>query len=171
MLRLMILRLLHNGCNVVILPHTLKLLGSSGLDDESAVADLFGLLDEDARKRVVVYRPKTIAEDIEIMQSLDMLITSRMHAGIVALAYGKPALFFMPKDDVKFLDILGMLDLDVDAFAVDAFDLKEHEKLFAKVEYILDNLSKMSSHIENQVNSLLPTVKKPIEFAKKLIEL
>jgi polysaccharide pyruvyl transferase WcaK-like protein len=40
-------------------------------------------------------------EDIEFIKSLDLLITSRLHIGIIALAYNIPVISFLPKIKTK----------------------------------------------------------------------
>ena len=66
---------------------------------------------------------------LSIVNSCDFLVISGMHAGIIALAYGKPSVFFMPKDDIKVRDVLSHLGLDEELFLVDLFNPGEYEKL------------------------------------------
>lgn len=42
-----------------------------------------------------------------------------MHTSIIALAYIKPTIFLMPKDDVKVLDMVSYLGLEMERYITD----------------------------------------------------
>ncbi|MFZ8809694.1 MAG: polysaccharide pyruvyl transferase family protein [Pyrobaculum sp.] len=150
-----------------LVPHTVK--SSTRLGDEYAIHDLLGILDESLRRNIEIKAPQNIFDSARIFNSCDMVITSRMHAGIVSLAYGKPTLFFMPRDDVKVLDVLSYLGLSEERYIVDSFDPREYDKLPGIVKDILFNLSRETKTIEFTIGRHLPDIEKPVILAKKLL--
>jgi polysaccharide pyruvyl transferase WcaK-like protein len=155
------------NANVLLVPHTIG--SATRLSDEYAVLDLLKVLDGSLKRDVRVITPHNILESVQIFSSCNVVVTSRMHAGIVSLAYGKPTVFFMPRDDIKVLDILSYLGLDEERYIVDCFNVKEYNKLIEIVKSILFNLSQETKTIESTVNKHLPDVEKPVILAKKLL--
>jgi len=153
--------------DVWLVPHTIK--SSTRLGDEYAIHDLLGILDESLRRNIEIKAPQNIFDSARIFNSCDMVVTSRMHAGIVSLAYGKPTLFFMPRDDVKVLDILSYLGLSEERYIIDSFNPREYDKLPGMVNDILFNLSQETKTIEFAIGRHLPDIEKPIILAKKLL--
>jgi len=78
---------------------------------------------------------------VRVLSFCDVVITSRMYVNIIALAYGKLVLFFMPKNDVKMLDVLSYLNLDEKHYVIDGFNPKEYEKPIPTMMQVLENLS------------------------------
>jgi polysaccharide pyruvyl transferase WcaK-like protein len=150
-----------------LVPHTVK--SSTRLGDEYAIHDLLGILDESLRRNIEIKAPQNIFDSARIFNSCDMVVTSRMHAGIVSLAYGKPTLFFMPRDDVKVLDILSYLGLSEERYIIDSFNPREYDKLPEMVKDILFNLSRETKTIEFTIGRHLPDIEKPVILAKKLL--
>jgi polysaccharide pyruvyl transferase WcaK-like protein len=150
-----------------LVPHTVK--SSTRLGDEYAIHDLLGILDESLRRNIETKAPQNIFDSARIFNSCDMIVTSRMHAGIVSLAYGKPTLFFMPRDDVKVLDVLSYLGLSEERYIIDSFNPREYDKLPGMVKDILFNLSRETKTIEFTIGRHLPDIEKPVILAKKLL--
>jgi len=153
--------------DVWLVPHTVK--SSTRLGDEYAIHDLLGVLDESLRRNIEIKAPQNIFDSARIFNSCDMVVTSRMHAGIVSLAYGKPTLFFMPRDDVKVLDILSYLGLSEERYIIDSFNPREYDKLPGIVKDILFNSSRETKTIEFTIGRHLPDIEKPVILAKKLL--
>jgi len=150
-----------------LVPHTVK--SSTRLGDEYATHDLLGVLDESLRRNIEIKAPQKIFDSARIFNSCDMVVTSRMHAGIVSLAYGKPTLFFMPRDDVKILDILSYLGLSEERYIVDSFNPREYDKLPGMVKDVLFNLSQETKTIEFTIGRHLPDIEKPVILVKKFL--
>jgi polysaccharide pyruvyl transferase WcaK-like protein len=150
-----------------LVPHTVK--SSTRLGDEYVIHDLLGILDESLRRNIEIKAPQNIFDSARIFNSCDMVVTSRMHAGIVSLAYGKPTLFFMPRDDVKVLDILSYLGLSVERYIIDSFNPREYDRLPVMVKDVLFNLSQETKTIEFTIGRHLPDVERPVILAKKFL--
>jgi len=158
------------GAEILLVPQTLKSpIDMQNITDEDAVSDLLKLFDEQTKKSMRVVKPRTVLDSARAFCSCDIVVTSRMHAGIIALAYGKPVVFFMPRDDVKMLDVLSYLGLDEKRYVVDSFNPKEYERLIPTVIDLLQNLTRESRMIEYAVNKHLLDVEKPVKLLKKLI--
>jgi polysaccharide pyruvyl transferase WcaK-like protein len=153
--------------DIWLIPHTTK--SSTYLSDEYAILDLLKILDGSLRRNIEVMTPQNIFDSARVFSSCDMVITSRMHAGIVSLAYGKPTVFFMPRDDVKVLDVLSYLGLGEERYIIDSFNPREYDKLIELVKDILFDLSRETKTIESAVNRYLPDIEKPVVLAKKLL--
>jgi len=154
---------------VLLVPQTLKSpIDTQNITDEDAISDLLKLFDE-RKKSIRVVKPRTVLDSASAFCSCDIVVTSRMHAGIVALAYGKPIVFFMPREDVKMLDVLSYLGLDEKRYVVNSFNPKEYERLIPTVTDLLQDLTRESRAIGCAVNKHLPDVEKPAKLMKKLI--
>jgi len=153
--------------DIWLVPHTTK--SPTRLGDEYAILDLLGILDESLRRNIEIMAPQSIFDSARVFSSCDMVVTSRMHAGIVSLAYGKPALFFMPRDDVKVLDILSYLGLSEERYIIDSFNPGEYDRLPGMVKGVLFNLSQETKIIEFTISRHLPDIEKPVVLAKKLL--
>jgi len=155
---------------ILLVPHTLKSPRDiTNTSDEDTIHDLLNVLDGSIKKYVKVVKPLSILDSVKVLSSCDIVITSRMHAGVISLAYGKPTIFFMPKDDVKMLDILSYLGLDEKRYVIDSFNPKEYEKLIPTTMQVLENLSEESRLIEHVVSKHLPEVEKPVTLLKRLL--
>ena len=153
--------------DIWLVPHTAK--SHTRLGDEHAILDLLGVLDESLRRNIEIMAPQGIFDSARVFSSCDMVVTSRVHAGIVSLAYGTPTLFFMPRDDVKVLDILSYLGLSEERYIIDSFNPREYERLPGMVKDVLFNLSRETKIIESTISRHLPDIEKPVVSAKKLL--
>jgi len=136
-------RLTHgSGIEVYILPHALKEENPSRLDDEVAICDLLSLLNtEKTSKTLKIFRPKSPMDTYRLFSSMDLVVTSRMHGGVIAMAAGSPALFLLPSEDIKVLDVLSLLHLDEKDFTIDIFNSNELklDNIMRKIMTMLDN--------------------------------
>lgn len=151
------------GVEVVLIAHS---VGS----DELAIAGLLKMLSKRVRKAVRVATPRSVADSVHVISSCDFLITSRMHAGVIALAYGKPAVFFMPRGDVKVRDVLLHLGLEEELYLIDAFNPKEYGNLWPVVVRITETILQESRVISHAVNRRLEEVKLPVRVLRRLLE-
>jgi len=147
---------------ILLMPHAIP-------SDEYTISDLMKILNSNVKKCVKVMRPFNVLDSIKIVNSCDVLITSRMHAGIIALAYGKPTVFFMPKEDTKVLDVLSYLGLDEELYMIDSFDPREYEKLFQSVKQVLEDLTQEANAVKKCVDKHVLDVEKPIKLMQKLL--
>jgi hypothetical protein len=159
-----------NNLEVLLIPHSLRSNTTSiELSDENAIEDLLGIIGEEHRRKIKVAVPKDLLEDIRLLSSLDVLVTSRMHAGILALAYDIPSIFFQPKDDVKVLDLLSMLGFKPDKYLVDCFNPKCYDRLYVSLKQIIGELSRESKIIKDAVDRSIETLELPVRLAAKLL--
>jgi len=111
------------------------------------------VLDQSTKSNIKVHHIDTVKKSIETLSNVDLIVTSRLHAGIIGMSFGVPAIFFMPSQDTKVLDVLDSLSLDKRLFLVDLFNSKEYASLAEKVITIVDNLNNISKLIESKVES------------------
>ena len=104
-------------------------------DDSVAVAAILDGFDADERSRIRVVGPaNSLPEAIERYRDLDVLVTSRMHAAIFAMAVGTPALAM--DYEPKVSRVLGDLDLADRVLATDG-SLRV-EDVVARIEQLTD---------------------------------
>ena len=119
---------------------------------------------------VKTYVPKTLVEDVENLASADLVITCRLHAGIVALSYGVPTVFALPSRDVRVKDVLTLLGLNTQFFVLDFFNTKEMVELINRSLCILEQIEKFRKTIENSINKVIDLVEIPPRLLAKLLE-
>jgi len=140
---------------------------------QAAVNDLLSILEKHDNKHLKYLKsvkPEGLVSACKLSSSMDLVITSYMHGGIMALSLGVPMFFILPSADIKVLDILSFLGLDVNSFFIDAFapNLLKAENLVNKIGKVVENLKFYKKSLEHTINRTLPTIELPV---KKLIEL
>lgn len=144
--------------------------------DQAAIEDVLDLLKKrDGNKfikHLKIVKPDNLVDACGLYNSADLVLTSRMHGGIMALGLGVPAFFILPSVDIKMLDVLSFIDLDVDSFFIDAFNanLLRTENIFKKVENILQNLEYYKKTVESAVNKTMHTVELPVKTLANLLK-
>jgi polysaccharide pyruvyl transferase WcaK-like protein len=116
-------------------------------NDQHATVDLFAFFeravcsDVALLKCVKIAKPATISDAYGLISGADLVVCSYMHAGIMALSAGVPAVFAVPKLDVKVLDVLSFLGLNEDTFLIDVFNINSlrKENFIAKIKSIIEN--------------------------------
>jgi len=96
----------------------------------------------------------SLKEIYGFLASVDLLVTSRMHAGITAMGAGVPALFLLPSEDVKVLDILSFLNLEADDFIIDIFNPKtmRAENIQQKFQSMIDNIGDVKQMVDKGID-------------------
>jgi len=162
-------------CEFYLMPFCID--ASNETKDVRAVNDILsaskGRLTQELKSiKVVDTAHMSIHEIYEFFGSVDVVVTSRMHAGIMAMSAGTPALFLVPKDDTKILDVLASLGLDTRQFLIDTFNPKEmkDDNVQQKFKSLVDNISTVKQTIDRRIEEALPSVKLPLSYAKNLIE-
>lgn len=141
---------------------------------DSAIGDLARLLERRSNnrclKRLKIVEPNNLIDALRLYSSVDLVITARMHAGISAMSAGAPAVFTIPSAEVKILDILTFLGLDISSFLIDVFDVSalRVENFVNKIANVIENLEYNKKIVESAVNKALHTVELP---ARTLVEL
>jgi len=140
---------------------------------QAAVNDLLSILEKHDNKHLKYLKsvkPEGLVAACKLSSSMDLVITSYMHGGIMALSLGVPAFFILPSADIKVLDTLSFLGLDVNSFLIDAFapNLLKTENLVNKIGKVVENLKFHKKSLENTINRTLPTIELPV---KKLVVL
>lgn len=101
----------------------------------------------------------------------NLVITSRMHGGIMAMSAGTPAIFALPSADQKVRDILSFLDLDETSLLIDIFDSNaiESDNFILKVSKIIENIDYYRKKVEFTVNRSMVTVEQPLRTFTELL--
>jgi len=121
---------------------------------------------------IQVVKPNNLFDTFKLYGSADLVISSFMHGGITALSLGVPALFVLPRADIKVLDVLSFIGLDTDSFFIDAFNANSlrTENILRKVGKILENLEYYKKTVESVVNRAMPTVELPVKTLANLLK-
>lgn len=140
---------------------------------QAAVNDLLSILkkrDNKYLKYLKSVKPTGLVSACRLFSSMDLVISSYMHGGIMALGLGVPAFFILPSTDIKVLDILSFVGLDVNSFLIDAFDANslKAENFVNKIGRVVENLKFHKKSLEHAINKAMPTIELPV---KKLIGL
>jgi len=144
--------------------------------DQAAIEDVLALLKKCDGNRYIkhlkIVKPDNLVDACRLYGSADLVLTSRMHGGITALGLGVPAFFILPSVDIKMLDVLSFIDLDVDSFFVDAFNANSlrTENILKKVGKILENLEYYKKTVETVVKRAMPTVESPVKALADLLK-
>jgi len=160
-------------CEFVIVSSTIN---GKPLSAPEAVQDFIYELKELERLNstnfVRVEKPKTLVDSLRLSGSADLVVTSYMHAGIMALSAGVPTIFILPELDIKVLDVLGYLGLSKDEFFIDMLDIKSlrPENLLKKAQNIIENLEYYKQTIIHLVDKALPDAQRAIDSIVKLVQ-
>jgi len=159
-------------CELVIVPSTIN---GNPFGAPKAVQDLVHVLKSNmsnyAENSIRVEKPRTLVESLRLFSSSDLVVTSYMHAGVMALSAGVPAVFILPKLDIKVLDVLRYLRLRKDEFFLDMFDTKllRSENLFKKVQNVIENLEHYKKTVFYTVDKALQDAQRTINNIVKLM--
>lgn len=139
---------------------------------QTAVNDLLGILKKRNNRHLKYLKSvkqESLVNAFELSSSMDLVITSYMHGGIMALGFGVPSIFILPSVDTKILDVLSFLGLDVNSFLIDAFAANslKRENFINKIGKVIENLKFHKKKLDHTMKRNLPTVELPV---KKLIE-
>lgn len=140
---------------------------------QAAVNDLLNTLKEHDNKHskyLKIVKLHGLVNACKLSESMDLVITSYMHGGIMALSFGVPAFFILPSVGIKVLDVLSFLGLDANSFLIDAFaaNLLKTENLINKIGKVVENLKFHKKNLDQTICRTFPTIELPV---KKLIEL
>ncbi|MEM1661141.1 MAG: polysaccharide pyruvyl transferase family protein [Candidatus Bathyarchaeia archaeon] len=110
-------------------------------------------------------------EAFQFYSSMDLILTGRMHDGIMALSAGRPAIFIFPRFN-KVTDILLTLKLAPSLFLISPENspLELQRKLLQRIEYIRDNYESVTKMIRYGLEKAHPTIDFPAKKIKSLIE-
>jgi polysaccharide pyruvyl transferase WcaK-like protein len=140
--------------------YPLVIVWSSIGDDESAIADLLQLLDEESKSKLLIPQIATWQDLVASLQEVDYVIASRLHSTILSFVSRTPvvAISFDPKVDWVMED-LGQTDylLQIRDFsAEDAIDALDRMMLSRKnvTEHISSYRQEISSVSSNQYHTL-----------------
>lgn len=108
-----------------------------------------------------------VLTEVDWARKFDLVITSRMHAGIMAMSAGVPAIIVLPRMEQKSIEVLNYLELEEMHHFEDMLRLSW---LPEKVEYAVENLSEMRKTVDSAVEKKLDDVIKPVEWIKEVVE-
>jgi polysaccharide pyruvyl transferase WcaK-like protein len=129
------------------------------LSDEDAADDLYR--SGAAIRNIVKVSRYSIYDSYKIMAQYDYVITSRMHAAIMAMSAGIPSLMLFSSLTEKVIDVLDYLGLDKETFL---FSIFSAESLVNKLEQLVENRQKLRQVIDNTVSQKCRDSLKPLEF-------
>jgi len=160
-------------CEFIIASYTVD---NSSFSASKAVEDLIDALKNNIEKLdlmdlVYVEKPRTLIDNLRLCSSADIVLTSFMHAGIVALSAGTPTVFILPRLDIKVLDVIRYLNLSVNKFFIDMFDpvSLRSDNVLNLLENIIKNLEYYKSVVTRAINKALPDAQYFIDDAVKLV--
>jgi exopolysaccharide biosynthesis predicted pyruvyltransferase EpsI len=121
--------------------------------DYSAIESLLNILKTKISlknsPKILTMRFDTLHAAWNFYSNVDLLITTRMHDGIMGLSASKPAFFIFPKTyREKVLDVLTTLKLNTNYFFM---SLKEMSLLPDRITFLLDNYEEISRDIDEKV--------------------
>lgn len=139
----------------------------SGIDDVLTLFEKRSLESNQFLKHLQIFQPSNVLDAFQFYSSADVIVSSYMHGGIMALSAGVPSIFIAPLNDIKILDILATLGLNSDSFLIDMFDnqVLTATNFIEKTSNVIENLESYRDTIKNTVDRLLPSIDLP---AKKL---
>lgn len=146
-------------CEIVVTSQIVK----NGRDIKEFLETLEGKISRSFKKRIRIVKVRSLVDACALYSSSDLVISSYMHGGIFALALGVPAIFVMPREEVKVLDILSFLQLDADIFLLDMFNVKDLGRITDVTFKVLDDLSSWRQAVKNAVLKRLPSIYEPIK--------
>ena len=146
------------------------------MGDRTAITDVVRLLKKREKnnrclKFLRIVESNTLIDAYRLYASADLVITSRMHAGVMALSSDTPVIFLIPSSDVKILDIISFLGLDTKSFLIDIFNFNElkAENLINKTENVIENMEYYRKLIKAAVQKNLPTIENPVRHLAKIL--
>jgi polysaccharide pyruvyl transferase WcaK-like protein len=160
------------AAEVHLVPHTIRDGDHSGLDDVSAIEDLLGHFESETKTgQLKVFHPKSPLDTYRLFSQMDLVVTSRMHAGVLAMSAGSVAFFLIPSEDVKVLDIMSSLGLDSTDFIIDMFDTRQFTfgNIRDKVKVLLDQNTEFTKRVTSGVDRVMPQVELPARTLSQLL--
>lgn len=123
-------------------------------------------------KNLKIVKPGSLFDACRLYSSVDLVLTSYMHGGIMALGLGVPAFFIHPSMDIKVLDILSFIGLNVNSFFMDAFDANSLRagNIVKKIGRIVENLEYYKKNVQFAVDRAMPTVDLPVKTLVNLLK-
>ena len=132
--------------------------------DESAVQDLITFAGfKDNVLKTFLYKVEDLYRKFS---EFDLVITSRLHAGIMAMSAGVPTIIVLPRDEQKTIEVLDYLGLEEIFFE----EMLYLETLPRKVEYIVENLSEVKRTVNDAVERKIEDVMKPIRWIESTLK-
>ena len=129
---MLVKKLLEHNISLLLVPHDTR----SSKPDEAVLLDAVSAVEEKDRARLYLLPPESPGAVRAVLAELDMLVTGRMHAAILAMSGGTPTFSFAYQD--KFEGLLQLFDL-------------EHQELLSSPE----ELATDPKHVADRVLSLL----------------
>lgn len=141
---------LRKDCSFILIPHDYR----QTVDDRVPLQRVYDRLDHESRQRVLfVSEPVRAAEIKQICQSLDGVLTGRMHLAIAALGMGVPVMGIVYQG--KFEGTLSYFDLDKE-FTLTPEQAADNDFLVKRFDFWLDSAESISTKVREN----LPAVKK-----------
>jgi polysaccharide pyruvyl transferase WcaK-like protein len=143
------------GVNIILLPHYI----TGFKDDDFAICEC--ILSRMKRKdRAKIIRVDTVDEFSSVLSHMDVLISSKMHPAVLAVAAFVPSLYISyDHKQTGFFEQLDMLN-----YTIDIREISRH-KILSKMDSIWSNRQKIRNSLINNVPILQQNVKKAIKEA------
>ena len=143
--------LLKANISIVLVPHDTR----SKLPDERLLSDAASQLPKHLNERIYLLPPKSPGVIKAVLSGIDLLISGRMHAAILAMSSGTPAFCFAYQD--KFEGLFSFFDLESDGLLSSPKHLAERPNLVAGLA--LTELARHAS-LRTKILARLPQVTK-----------
>lgn len=137
--------------------------------DFTAIRDLIKALGR-LSSRVRICIPKSLLEDIRIISSADIIITGRLHAGLIGMSYGKAVLFTLPAFDVRLRDVFSLLNLDIESYLIDIHSRDSLGDMLSKLLEMVNCLKYYSHKISRAVHKAMSYTAIPAITILKLMK-
>ena len=148
-------RFLLAGFSIVLIPHDIR----SARPDAQILKDCAEALSSDLRSNVYMMPPRSPGAIKSVLSYVDLLVSGRMHAAILAMSNGTPAFSFGYQD--KFEGLYGMFELPTQEF------LSVPENLIASPERIFEQIIESVNQAGEFKSVILKKLPSVIDLAKE----
>jgi polysaccharide pyruvyl transferase WcaK-like protein len=126
--------------------------------DYSAMMDLIRLLKtRTPLLRIEITKLGDLSKAWDFYNKMDIIITSRMHDGIIGMSASKPVLIVFPHD-AKIFDILYMLHLDTTFYLVPPNTHSLSTELLKRTLILIDDYRNIKKGIKTKVERIMPSL-------------
>jgi polysaccharide pyruvyl transferase WcaK-like protein len=149
-LQILVEKLLLEDLSIILVPHDTR----SAKPDEAVLADAVSKISDKDRERVRMLSPESPGTVRAVLEAVDLLVTGRMHATILALGTGTPAFNFAYQD--KFEGLLQLFNLEDANLLSSPEELSQQPEAVAeKIIAVLKGRDQLAQHIQHYLPSVI----------------
>ena len=136
--------------------------------DYEAIKDIMHNLKLFTDLEFQVVKFTSLKDALQFYNTIDIMITSRLHDGILGISASKPVIFIFPHDS-KILDVLSMLGPEFKFNWIYPNDPHMSVRLLQNVKYLIGNYKSFKKELENRIEKLIPTTETIAEKIKEMV--